>query len=172
MRGLTEIYREFRPIIWVLWMVAAARLAMDTNTDNEKPAYMMSVYAGSAILFLYNGITGAMDHIGWKRLLLGALTVAVMCWMIPNTIAYTVGQFAGWTHGRFYVDPQDTEPGEVKEELGNSKSRAASPADTAVGKVASGVMMGGLTTLAGAVWCLVTASLLLGVPMALRRRRG
>ena len=54
MRGLREIYREFRPIIWVLWMVAAARLAMDASAEDEKSAFMMSVYAGSAILFLYN----------------------------------------------------------------------------------------------------------------------
>ncbi|NRA94910.1 MAG: hypothetical protein HRU14_01730 [Planctomycetes bacterium] len=187
MRGLREIYREFRPIIWVLWMVAAARLAMDASAEDEKSAFMMSVYAGSAILFLYNGITGAMDHLGFKRVLLGGLTVAVMCWTVPNTISYTVAQFAGWTHGRFYVDPQEDALYEkyrdeglgffearekVEEQLGHWNTRAASPADTTGGKIANGLMMGAFTTIAGAVWCLVTGSLLLGVPMSLRRRRG
>lgn len=191
MEGLKATYREFRPIIWVLWAVAAVRLVMDAaaagKEHDQNVAFMVSVYAGSAILFLHNGITGAMDHVGWKRLLGGCVVVTVLCWSIPNGISYSVAQFAGWTHGRFYVDPEEyallekyqaegmgvmEAMDKVKEDLDRWTTRGDPPQDTTGGKLGVGLKMMALTGIAGVVWNLAVGSLLLGVPMSLRRRRG
>ena len=72
---------------------------------------------------------------------------------MPNAIAYTLGQFQGWEHGRFEPDV-----------------RAAPIADSSLGKLGLGLMQGGLTALAGAVWSVAIATLLLWLPS--RRRAG
>ena len=186
MQLLKETWRAFRPMIWVLWAVAAVRLAMDAIAEDDKTAFMMSVYASSGVLFLYTGITGAMDHVGWKRLLVGCLMLAVLCWCIPNGIAYTVAQFQGWAHGRFFADVEEYELLErfeaegmstfeamdaVREELGHFETRFEPQKETTGGRLAVAWTTAGLTAIAGAVWCLGFGILLLGIPMSLRRRR-
>ena len=81
------------------------------------------------------------------------LLVAVCCWFVPNTVSYTAGQFLGWTHGRF------------------AAGRTWPIADGTVMKLASGLMVGGMTTIAGTIWLTVTATLFVWLPGLVRARR-
>ncbi len=184
-QAIRETYREFRPLIWTLWVVAAVRLVVDSVSRDPGVTFMVSVYAAAPILFLYNGFTGALDHLRVRQLLLGFVMTGVLCWAIPNTVSYTVGQFAGWTHGRFLVVQEEMQTFErlraeglgffeartaAAEELGGWKSRSMPPAATAGGKIGVGLLMGAITAIVGALWCALTGWLLLCLPAAARRK--
>lgn len=186
MRWFTDTFQTLKPIVFTLWIVAVARLVAEALTENLNVIGMISVYGAVAAIFLFAGFTGQLDFLTGRRLFAGAFVLAVSCWFLPNSIAYTTAQFAGWTHGRFFYDheyhdlvatlgedgmDEKAAAKEAVERLGHGdRTRTAPPADTATGKVKAGVFVGLLTTLAGMLWCLLTGALFLGVPARFRRR--
>lgn len=118
------------------------------------------VYYVMPIAMLVIGLRGGWGDIRWPQLLGSMAVMCLFVWGIPNSLAYTTGQFLGWQHGRFYnggtTDPEHT--------------RAAPIAATTLGKLGFGLMQGLLTSVAGTIWCTVWGSLLIWVPARLRRR--
>lgn len=127
----------------------------------ESPQTMsFGVYYVMPVVLLVIGLRGLWGDIGFGRML---GTIALMCllvWGIPNTLAYTTGQFLGWQHGRFHYGGPD-DPG----------NRAAPIAATALAKLGWGMLQGLLTSVAGTIWCTAFGSLLIWLPARLRRRK-
>jgi hypothetical protein len=187
MEAWREAYREVRPIVWVAWVLAALRLTLEAAHLADSWTFAVSVYYGVATLLLFCGITGQLDHLRWKRLLLGSVVLGVLCFGVPNAIAYTTAQLAGWEHGRFYHDAafhsalkRHQEAGleeaaakaAAEEDVGHAdRSRAAPRAETTGGRVGAGLLVAGATTIAGTVFTLVLSVLFIGIPASLRRGR-
>jgi len=119
------------------------------------PEYAMwfGVYYVMPVVILIVGVRRAWGPIGWRAMAGTMLCVALIAWGIPNTIAYTTGQFLEWNHGRFFYGGEGAE--------GN---RAAPIAATTLGKIGWGVAQGFLTSLAGTVWCVVFGTVFVWVP--------
>lgn len=182
-----ETLRGLKPVIYVTWIVAIARLVAEARTTDLNVVAMFSVYMTIAILFLFAGFTGVLDGLVWKRLLLGSVVLGVACWSLPNFVAYSVAQFQGWNHGRFYSDPRHAEVQQrLQEEEGLSyfdardrsgevlgypdPSRGPLPVPTAAGKLSAAATIAAFTGIAGTLWSLVLGIVLVGIPAALRRR--
>jgi hypothetical protein len=150
---LKESLAGLKPVIYVAWIVAAARILAEALTTDLNVVAMLSVYAAIAVMFLFAGFTGQLDRLVWKPLLLGALVLGIACWFIPSTIAYGVAQFQGWDHGRFGV------------------TRGPPISDTTAGKLQTAVTVAFFTSIAGTLWSLVLGVLFVGIPAAARRRR-
>lgn len=111
---------------------------------------------GATIVLI--GLTGKWGAIRWPALL---GTMALMClivWGIPNTLAYTTGQFLEWKHGRFHYGGPD-----------DPTNRAAPIAATTIGKIGWGVLQGLLTSVAGTIWCTILGTVFIWLPGRLRR---
>jgi len=119
------------------------------------------VYFLMPVLFLVIGMQGAWGAIRWPALLGTMALTCLIVWGIPNTLAYTTGQFLEWNHGRFHFNGWE-----------DDATRAAPIADSAAMKVVWGVAQGLLTSVAGTVWCTVTGTLLIWLPGRLRMRAG
>lgn len=176
-----------KPLIYVGWIVAAARLAIEAATTDLNVVAMFSVYAAVAVMLLFAGFTGLLDRLVWKRLLLASVVLGVACWSIPNAIVYSIAQFRGWSHGRFYVDPEHNaiqqrlmkegmgyfdSAEKAEQELGRkSQTRGPPIADTPAGKIKAALMVSFFTAIAGTLWTLVLGALFVGIPATVRRRR-
>lgn len=113
------------------------------------------------VVLLVIGVRGTWGTIRWLTLLGTMAAMCLLVWGIPNTLAYTTGQFLEWNHGRFHHavegDPERT--------------RAAPIAATALGKIGLGVMQGALTSVAGTLWCTLMGTVMIWLPGRLRARR-
>lgn len=176
-----------KPVIYVAWIVAIARLLVEAVTTDVNVVAMISVYGAIGAIFLFAGFTGALDKLVWKPLLLGSLVLAFACYFLPNTIAYGTAQFQGWTHGRFYNDPEheairqremkagagffEANKTSVKE-LGRADlTHGPAIADTPGGKVKAALLVATLTMIPGGLWCVICGVLFVGIPASVRRRR-
>lgn len=183
---IKETFQALKPIIYAAWIVAILRLITEALTTDLNIVAMMSVYMTIWVLLLYSGITGLLDQLVWKKLFVGAGILAVCCWFVPNSIAYTVAQFQEWNHGRFYVSEEHDalsalyrdeglgmfEAGsKATEELGVERSRTGPRAETSGGRILAGLGVGFFTSIAGFLWCAVFGSLLVGIPATMRRRK-
>ncbi|MBK6942714.1 MAG: hypothetical protein IPH13_21275 [Planctomycetes bacterium] len=187
MSTLRNTISILKPVIFVSWVVAAGRLFAEACTTDMNFLGMLSVYGVIAFLFLYSAFTGAFDALGWKGVFVGSLVLTVSCLFVPNAIAYTVGQFRGWNHGRFQFDAEHAaiqkplmEKGmglfEAKEESGKilgrpDPTRGPPIADTPGGKLKTGLTVAALTMIGGVVWSLLWGTLFIGIPSTIRRRR-
>jgi len=182
---IKETFQALNPIIYVAWIVAVLRLITEALTTDLNIIGMMSVYMTTWVLLLYCGFTGLLDTLVWKKLFLGAGILAVCCWFVPNTIAYTVAQFQEWDHGRFHVSVEHDElaakyreegmgvfeaGAKATEELGVERSRTGPRAETTGGRLLAGLGVGFFTSIAGFLWCAVFGSLFVGIPAPRRRR--
>jgi hypothetical protein len=175
------------PIVFVCWVVTGLRLLFEGLTTDLNVVAMFSLYMAIAVIFLFAGFTGVLDHLVWKPLLLGSVVIGLACFFVPNSIAYSVAQFKGWQHGRFYVDQEHwavqksllQEQGmgffesraEAEKVIGReSETRGPPPEDTAVGKVQAGLLVGAITGVIGTLWSLVLGTLFVGIPATVRRR--
>lgn len=166
---MKALWPYVRPVVVVAWVVAAARLVVDATLKPAifDPLSLASVFYVVPLLLLWIGVSGTWDSLSYGRMLGAFLFIAVACWTIPNSATYTIGQFQGWTHGRFkpprpeYVSSGERDP----------EARAAPIAPTAGGKIAAGLIIGGLGTIAGFVWTTAFGSLFVALPARARRRR-
>jgi hypothetical protein len=175
------------PIVLVCWVVTGLRLLFEGLTTDLNVVAMFSLYMAIAVIFLFAGFTGVLDHLVWKPLLLGSVVIGLACFFVPNSIAYSVAQFKGWQHGRFYVDqehwavqkPLWQEQGmgffeskaEAEKLIGRkSETRGPPPEATAVGKVQAGLLVGAITGVIGTLWSLLLGTLFVGIPATVRRR--
>lgn len=187
MSTLTRTISILKPVIFVSWVVALGRLVAEACTTDMNFLGMLSVYGVIAFLFLYSAFTGAFDALGWKGVFVGSLVLTVSCLFVPNAIAYSVGQFQGWNHGRFHVDAEHyviqkplMEKGmglfeakaKSEEILGRPDPTRGPPiADTVGGKIKTGLTVAALTMIGGVVWSLLWGTLFIGIPSTIRRRR-
>jgi hypothetical protein len=175
------------PIVLVCWVVTGLRLVFEGLTTDLNVVAMFSLYMTIAVIFLFAGITGVLDHLAWKPLLLGSVVIGLACFFVPNSIAYSVAQFKGWQHGRFYVDQEHWavqkklmeddgmgmfEASDKAAELIGRKpeTRGPPPADTTLGKLQAGLLVGSITCVIGALWSLLLGTLFVGIPATVRRR--
>ena len=150
---MRELWKDAKPLIFFGWIVAAIRFLLEFSAPQL--AWYFGVYWLMPIALLYFGtLRRRFDHLSWPKLALAMVLVGMLVWFLPNAISYTTAQFEGWTHGRFAPNVQ-----------------SAPIAPTDFGKIRTGVVVGFLTGLAGSVWCIVWASLLVWLPVVLRRRR-
>ncbi len=154
-RGL---WRRLWWIVAVAWIVAAVRLGLDFRQQDDPVVVLLGmpwrvalgVYYTIPVLLLIGALKGAFAGLGWPKLMLAVALLAVLCWFVPNSIAYTTGQLQGWTHGRFSQAPLAT--------------------GTAA-KIGTGLKVAALTTVAGFAWTFVWMHLIVYLPRRLRRRR-
>jgi hypothetical protein len=165
---MKHLWPYLRPIVYLAWLVAAVRLAIDATL---KPAIfaapsMVSVFYALPLLMIWTGIRGAWDSLPFPKMLAGFALLGLLCFGLPNFVSYTTAQFAGWTHGRFRP------PAPGKEGFGEDKEARAAPIkETAAGKVGAGATIGFFTTISGFVWCTVTGALFIYIPARVRRKK-
>lgn len=123
-------------------------------------AMWFGVYYLMPVALLVVGLRGLWGPIPWPKMLGSIAVMCLLVWGIPNTLAYTTGQFLGWQHGRFHYGGPD-----------DPATRAAPIAATTWGKLGWGVLQGVLTSVAGTIWCTVWGTLVIWLPARLRRRR-
>ncbi len=184
---LQRSFSGLKPVILTAWIVAAGRLVTEACTTDLNVVAMLSVYATIAVIFLFAGFTGVLDALAWKSLLVGALLLGVLCFGLPNAISYSVAQFKGWSHGRFYSDTQfvtlqkkfeDAGDGfwdsreKAAKELGREDTSRGPPIGaTTMDKLKAAGTVGVFTSIGGTVWSLVLGILLVGIPASVRRKR-
>jgi hypothetical protein len=166
---MIELFRRVRPIVYVLWIVALARLVVDMKERPEigDPWTFVSVYYASIPLLIWASAKGRFVDLSYPRMLGAFAIVAVLCWAVPNSVAYTTAQFNEWTFGR-YRPPR---PEYVVKGEEDSDARSAPVAPSVAGKIGTGLMVGGSTSLIGFGWLLAAGTLIVYVPERLRRRR-
>jgi len=174
----SELWRRQRWMILILWIVAGIRFALDFRQADDPIAFetgairwqaTIGVYYVSGALLLIASFRGTYRGLSYGRHVLGMVMLGLLCWGVPNSIVYTTAQFQGWEHGRF--TPPPAEGVEVPE--GTARERSGPIAETALGKVASGVGVGAGTTVASFVlWNFWLMNLLIYLPARLRRRTG
>src|SRR5690606_30085301 len=84
----------------------------------------VGVYYVMPVALLVVGLRGSWGAIPWPSMFGSIALMCLFVWGLPNTLAYTTGQFLGWQHGRF------------------AEGRAAPIAATALGKIGWGVLQG------------------------------
>jgi hypothetical protein len=147
----TSLWREVEGLVYFGWAVAMIRYALEFVAPTA--SMYVGVYYAMPLALLYCAIRRKLDHLSWPRLALAMILMGVCVWLVPNAIAYTTGQFLGWQHGRF--TPQE---------------RSAPVAETALGKVTTALTVAGATTIAGSLWSILWATVLIWVPRTVRQR--
>ena len=155
MRTTPPLRMRIKPLVLVGLPIASLRLLAEFVAPNL--AMYFGVYYLMPIVILVLGAKDAWGPIRWTLIPISMATMCLIVWGIPNTIAYTSGQFLEWNHGRFYFEGWDSD-----------QSRAAPIADTVVEKLGWGVSQGLLTSLVGTLWCTFWGTLLIWIPA--RRR--
>jgi hypothetical protein len=122
-------------------------------------AMWFGVYYVMPVALLVVGVRRSWGDIRWPTLTGSLALLCLLVWGIPNTLAYTTGQFLGWQHGRFHYGGPD-----------DPANRAAPIAATALGKLGWGVLQGLLTAVAGTIWCTVWGTVCIWLPARWRRR--
>lgn len=170
------MWERFKVIVFIGWVVAGIRFAMDFQENDPDIAIKMSqemqwtaewvgVYYAVPLLIIYGSIAGLFRGLSFVGLLKASLFLAVMCWTIPNAIVYPTAQFMEWEHGRFYSEAAAERAEAAGDEVAKAKTlggetikrtpRGPQVGETAIEKLGLGLMVAGLTTIAGFIWCLV-----------------
>ena len=164
-----ELFRRVRPLVYVLWIVALARFVVDVKERPEldDPWTLVSVYYASILMLVWISVKRRLAGLSYPRMLAAFALVGVLCWAVPNSIAYTTAQFKEWTFGRFrppraeFVERNERDP----------EAKTAPIGADAFEKVRNGVLVGALTSLAGFGWTTICGTFLVYLPERLRRRR-
>ena len=106
------------PLVVLGWLLAAVRLGLDATLPDWPPTMYFGLYLVMPVGLLWVGLTGRWGPIGWWRMVGTMLVLVALVWGVWNSIAYTVGQFMEWTHGRFF-------PGEDRATLALPRDEAA-----------------------------------------------
>lgn len=138
--------------------IAAARFVAEFVAPDI--GWYFGVYYLMPVVMLWLGQRYAWGPIPWKLVPWSMFVMCLLVWGLPNTVAYTTGQFLEWDHGRFHFEGWDSD-----------RSRAAPIAQTTIGKIGYGVLQGGLTSLVGTVWCTIWGSVLIWLPARMRLAR-
>ncbi|MCA8948507.1 MAG: hypothetical protein KDE27_03345 [Planctomycetes bacterium] len=157
MRPTPSLGARLWPLAILGLAIGAVRYALEFS--RAEATMYFGVYYAMPLAFLVIGVGGLWGRIRWPALL---GTVALLClivWGIPNTVAYTTGQFLEWHHGRFYYGGPD-----------DPANRAAPVAASALSKIGWGALQGLLTAVAGTIWCTLWATALIWLPAKLRER--
>jgi hypothetical protein len=153
---MTSLWSRARGLVLFGWLVALIRFGIDASAHpgRSDPLFWIGVYTLMPIAFLVAGIRGTYDDLSWKRLALMAILIGLLVWGVPNLITYTTARFLGWTEGRF-APPKGGYP------FGDSTGA----------RVLGGLMIGIITGLIGAAWCVLWTTLLIWLPGRSRRKR-
>lgn len=149
---------RIRPMVCIGLPIATVRFALEFVAPDAD--WHIGVYYLLPVVMLVLGQRYAWGRIEWKLVPWSMFVMCLIVWGIPNTIAYTTGQFLEWNHGRFHFAGWDSD-----------QSRAAPIAATTLGKIGYGLLQGGLTTLLGTVWCTIWGSVLIWLPARMRLPR-
>lgn len=166
---MTSLWPLIRGGVFVCWIVAAARLAIDARAtpDISHPLSYVSVFLTTALFFIWAGFSRRLDGLSYKRCWGAFFLMGLLCFGLPNAVAYTTAQFQGWTHGRFRPPSAES----VAKGEFDSSARTAPIAATTAGKIGSGLMIGGMTTFTGTLWCAGIGTLFAYLPGRYRRRK-
>ncbi len=141
---MSSLWSQFKTLILIGWVIALVRLGLDAAAPGASMYF--GVYYGMPIVLLFFSIMGKYKGVPWKRLALGMILTGVLVWGLPNLIAYTTAQFAGWDHGRF------------------GEGRGPGISESAMGKVTVGLMTAGMTSFAGSIWMILWSTILIWLP--------
>lgn len=179
-----SLFSRLRPLILVLWIVALVRFAYDFKEVDAsiigKTGFIqwtsdwISVNYLVVPLLLVFALRGMFRGLGWGRSLKGLALVALLCWAIPNAVAYTTGQLKGWQHGRYrgqnlavvdgktvtFEEPESPPAGATDIRL----ARTAPLGETTGEKWARGVGVGLVTFLPGFIWMFLWFHVLIYLP--------
>src|SRR5690606_29950043 len=143
---------RLRWIVFVLWGVAAVKLALEF-LEVEEPIVLeigslrwqasIGAYYVVFVLLLVAALRGTFQGLRYGKLLQAGLLLGALGWCVPNVVVYTTAQFQEWTHGRFRP-PVDAAEKERLEAAGETvlPERSAPLATTPLGKVGTGVGIG------------------------------
>jgi hypothetical protein len=164
---MKTLWPRIRGIVFFGWLIAAIRLILDATVHPAEKTWgwWIGVDILLPIAFIVVGIKGTLDDVPWPKYLLIALVFGVLIWGVPNLISYTTGQFMGWQHGRF--EPMVKEPGKFFPKSGHAPPLA----DSAGGKILTGLQVAGGSAAFGTVASLLVATLLIWLPGKIRRNR-
>ncbi len=166
---MKSLWPLIRGGVFVAWTVAAMRLAIDARAtpDLSHPLSYVSVFLMTALFFLWAGFSRRLDGLTYKQCWGAFFLMGLLCFGLPNAIAYTTAQFQGWTHGRFRPPSAESMAKGVRD----PSARTAPVAATTVGKIGTGLMIGGITTLSGTLWCAGLGTLFAYLPGRFRKRK-
>lgn len=181
------LFSRLRPWILILWVVAAVRYFIDFREVDapivfatgpiQWTADWVSVNYVVVPLLLVMGFVGVFRGWSWGRCLKALALLAVLCWSIPNGIAYTTGQFQEWQHGRYrgqnlaVVDGQtvtfEEDDGPPAGATDVRMARTMPLGETTAEKLTRGVGIGLVTVLAGFIWMFLWFHLFVYLPRRL-----
>lgn len=151
-----SLWQRVLPLMVFGWIIAAARLYMDASYHYGG---WFGIYWVMPAAFLVVGLLGKWGTVRWTTMAGTMVLVACLVWGVWNSIAYTTGQFMEWEFGRYYPGAPVT--------LENRK--AAPVQDTAMMKLAMGLLHGVLSSLTSTVWCIGFGTLFIWLPAKLRK---
>jgi hypothetical protein len=183
----TPLFQRLRPMIFALWVVALARLAVDFREVDapivgqtgfiQWTADWISVSYLVIPLLLVFALRGLFRGWTWGRCMKGLALVAVLCWAIPNSVAYTTGQLKGWQHGRYrgqnlaVVDGKEVtfeeDAGPPPGATDVRTARTAPLGETTAEKLTRGMGIGLVTFLPGFIWMFIWFHVLVYLPRRL-----
>lgn len=158
-RDVPTLRERILPLVVIGWLLAATRLVLDFTVPEWPLTMFIGLYYGMPVVLLWVGATGRWGTIGWRRMAFSLFVACALIWGVWNSVAYTVGQFMEWEHGRFF-------PGGPEQE-----ARASAVADSIPGKLGAGLLHGLLSSLASTVWCTVFGTLFIWLPAKRRANR-
>lgn len=152
-----SLFQRIRWIVFILWAVAAVRLALDFRQQEDPIVQLgpvplqlsIGVFYVAPLLLCWGSIRGTFAGMRYRDLTLAAALLAILCWGIPNLINYGTAQFLEWTHGRF-------KPGEG--------GRGPDIGTTTLAKLGATAFMAAATTAFGFAWCFIWMNLVVVLP--------
>jgi hypothetical protein len=140
------------PLVLFGSVVGAIRFAAEFIAPEQSMYFGLYYLMPPAILWV--GLTKRWGAVRWTQVAGTMVVLAFLTWFVWNSIAYVTGQFMGWEHGRF------------------GAGRAPVIAETTMGKLTAGLATGGLTTVAGSLWCVVFGTVFIWLPARFGNKSG
>lgn len=137
-----SLARRLMPLVLFGWVVGGLRLALDFLAPEQ--ASFVGLYYFMPLGIAWVGLRRGWGAVRWTQVAVTMVALAFLTWFVCNSIAYSVGQFEGWTSGRYATGMEI--------------------AETANGKIAAGVSTGFFTAVFGSVWCVIWGTLLIWLP--------
>ncbi|MBK8978340.1 MAG: hypothetical protein IPM29_20755 [Planctomycetes bacterium] len=161
------LWQRVLPLLLIGSVLAAIRLTLDATVPDGRLTMYVGTWLVMPFAIAWVGLTRRYGPISFRQMAFTMVVVAATVWGAWNVIAYTTGQFMGWTHGRF-------DPGHVEIAADGTETRVGARAmpiqATAWAKLGAGLLHGVLSTAIQSVICTVLGTLLIWLPARSLRR--
>ena len=182
----TRSLHRFRYIIFFGLAIGMLRFGLDIFLPEY--AKYVSLYLMVPLAIAAAGFKGTFDDLGFK-----ALPMVFVCgfiiWFGSGSVAYTTGELCGWEFGRYkhpmseaqLIDELNRRNDGVplSERVTKNKIRKEDEAtarvrfprrEGVINHILDGLLISFVSSLSGAIWCLLIGGLFIGLPAHLRTR--